>query len=77
MLRKIKRLYINTLARIVPAKKVDGNELERSIVHRRVEVKMERETVTIVAPSQPAEGAGDTVSGASAGAARPPRSLKP
>ena len=71
MIRQIKSLYHKALARIVPPAGGDGKEIDaRTIVRRRVEVTVERETVFIPAPGQPAGGAAGTAGGASTGAAQ-------
>ena len=54
MIRQIKSLYDKTLARIVPPAGVDGKELDAAaLVRRRVEITVERETVSVLVPSQP------------------------
>ena len=64
MIRQIKSLYSKTLARIVPLAGVDGKQFDaRTIVHRRVEVTVERESVLVVVPGQPQGSAGQTVAG--------------
>ena len=56
MIRQIKSLYDKTLARIVPPAGADGKELDAAaLVRRRVEITVERETVSVLMPGQPAE----------------------
>ena len=51
MIREIKCLCIRTLARIIPAAAAHDNSFyAKSIEHRRVEVTVERETVSILVP---------------------------
>lgn len=78
MIRKIRGLYRRIKARIIPAREVNKKEDHpKTIVHRRVEVTVERETVSFRMPGQPANDAGGTVDDAPAEAPRPPRSLRP
>jgi hypothetical protein len=78
MIRKIRGLYTRITARIIPAAEVNEKEMNaRTIVHRRVEVIVERESVSIRIPGQAAQGASGAASEAPGEPPPPPRSLKP
>ena len=78
MIRKIWGLYTRITARIIPAREMNKKEDHpKTIVHRHVELTVERESVSFRMPSQPANDAGGTVGDAPAEAPRPPRSLRP
>jgi hypothetical protein len=64
MFRKIRSLWVKILPRWAPAKEVRGKETEAAtLVHRRVEVTVERESVWILAPGQSADAAEGTAGG--------------
>ncbi len=66
MIRQIKSLYIKTLARILPTAGADGKEVEaRTLVHRRVEVTVERESVSVFVPGRPQDSTDQTAVGRS------------
>ena len=47
MIRQIKSLYTKTLTRILPPSPVDGKEIDAdTLVHRRVEITVERESIS-------------------------------
>ena len=72
MIRKIRGLYTRITARIIPAREVSEKPINaKTIVHRRVEVTVERETVSILVPGKPVGDAGGTAGAASAQAPRP------
>jgi len=78
MMQKIGGLYTRVMARIIAAREMNRKEDHpKTIVHRHVEVTVERESVSFRMPSQPANDAGGTVDDAPAEAPRPPRSLRP
>ncbi len=78
MIQKIGGLYTRVMARIIPARDVNKKEDHpKTIVHRRVEVTVERESVSFRMPGRPGNDAGGTVGDAPAEAPRPPRSLRP
>ncbi|MGA3328539.1 MAG: hypothetical protein ABSF45_29165 [Terriglobia bacterium] len=61
MIRKIRSLCVNILSRIVPATGANAREMEaKPTVHRRVEVTVERESVSVLVPGQPAARAAGT-----------------
>ena len=61
-----KSLCAKFLSGIVPATGVPEKGFDaQSTVHRRVEVTVERESVSVLVPSQPAERAGDAGRGRS------------
>jgi len=67
MIREIRCLCIKTLARIIPAGGARANSFcARTISHRRVEVTVERETVSMLVPGRPADGAHGMAGGKSA-----------
>ena len=73
MIREIKSLLTSILARIVPATTEGEKEINaKKIVHRRVEVTMERETLSILVPHKPTDGAARKADGAATDAPRPP-----
>jgi len=54
MIRQIKSLYRKTLGRIVALPGLDGKEFDTgTLVRRRVEITVERETVSVLVPAQP------------------------
>ena len=58
MIRKIRGLYTRIMARIIPAAEVNEKERHaKTIVHRRVEVTVERESISIRIPGQAGQGA--------------------
>ena len=74
MIRHVKSLYKKALAHIVPPAGGDGKELDaRTIVRRRVEVTVERETVSLLVPGQPRTSADRTVAGCGDPEGEPPR----
>ena len=86
MIRKIRGLYTRIKARIIPAREVAEKQINaKTMVHRRVEVTVERETVSILVPGQPAVAPASSRQENEAGkmpalqttAPRPPRTLKP
>lgn len=61
MIRAFRSLCAKLLPGIVPAMGVPEKEFDdKPLVRRRVEVTVERESVSILVPSQPAERASDT-----------------
>ena len=66
MFGMLKSLYMRIETRIIPATKRDGKgTVVESIVHRRVEITVERETVSILVPGQPVGEADRTARGPS------------
>jgi hypothetical protein len=66
MIREIRSLCVKILSRIVPTTGAHGKEFDaRTIAHRRVEVTVERESVSALVPGQTADHAGRTASGKS------------
>lgn len=66
MIRIIKNLLTKLLSSIIPAKNVNGEKNEAAgVVRRRVEVTVERETVSLRAPVQSAGSADGTTGGGS------------
>jgi len=64
MIRQIKSLYVKTLARILPPAGVDGKEVDaKTLVRRRVEVTVERESVSVLVPRQPQDSADQAAAG--------------
>ena len=61
MIRQIKSLYTKTLARIVPPMGRNEKELDaKTIVQRRVEITVERESVSVLQRGQPTNSAQPT-----------------
>ena len=66
MIRQIKSLYRKTLGRIVPPAGTDRKGLDvGTLVRRRVEVTVERESVSVLVLRQPQDSAGQTLVGPS------------
>jgi hypothetical protein len=66
MIQKLRSLCVNILSRIVPATGANARELEaKPTVHRRVEVTVERESLSVLVPGQPAACTTGTASGKS------------
>lgn len=62
MMRKIRTLAMRILSQVVPPKKVRREETEaKNSVRRRVEITVERESISILVPGQP-QGSQPTVS---------------
>lgn len=54
MIRRLRSLCAKILSRIVPATRVQGKQFGATpLVHRRVVVTVERETISILVPGQP------------------------
>jgi hypothetical protein len=64
MIRQIKSLYVKTVARIIPAAGVGGKEIDaRTLVRRRVEITVERESVSVFVPGRPQDSTDQTAVG--------------
>jgi len=64
MIRRLKSLYSKTLARIVPPMGRNEKELDaKTIVQRRVEITVERESVSVLQRGQPTNSAQPTAVG--------------
>jgi len=70
MVLKLYNSLRHALAAIIPAiQRNTRGSATPSVVHRRVEVTVERETVTVLVPLQPPEGSCGTARGHSTGTA--------
>ena len=66
MIGMLKGLYMKLRAQVIPATEVGGKETAgQSAVHRRIEIIVQRETVSIVVPGLSADEAGRTARGES------------